>query len=84
MASFAGDFCSGLKCIGVVDEKTETNKCSFFSLQYNFQCAILVSRVVNDLSIGNESYDVIPIHPDGGGQINDGPFRITFRIPADR
>lgn len=28
--SFVGDFCSGLKCVGVVDEKTETNKCSFF------------------------------------------------------
>jgi len=32
-----------------------------FSLQYNFQCAILVSRVVNDLSIGNESYDLFPM-----------------------
>ena len=28
--SFVGDFCSGLKFVGVVDEKIETNKCSFF------------------------------------------------------
>ena len=42
-------------------EIKKTNKCSFFSLQYIFQCAILVSRVVNDLSIGNESYDLFPM-----------------------
>lgn len=59
--SFVGDFCSGLKCVGVVDEKTENEQMFIFSLQYNFQCAILVSRVVNDLSIGNESYDLFPM-----------------------
>lgn len=59
--SFVGDFCSGLKCIGVVGEKIENEQMFIFSLQYNFQCAILVSRVVNDLSIGNESYDLFPM-----------------------